>query len=190
MHLISKAHFNFLCASNLRIGFYGGSFNPFHYGHFNIVLSAIKALKLDKLILLVANASKEKFYSKSSLNRAQDIINYYQKNININQNYNIYVSNIEEELNYNCTYLIAKYIAARSQLKRYFILGADSIINFHNWEHCDIISYYMNLVVFDRPNWTYKAINCKSINYIDSFYKIKYNYVSSTNIRNNTTIKL
>ncbi len=41
----------------MRIGIYGGSFNPFHYGHLNVALQALKDLRLDRLIVVPANVS-------------------------------------------------------------------------------------------------------------------------------------
>jgi len=41
----------------MRIGIYGGSFNPVHYGHLNLARTAIAELSLDKLIVIPANVS-------------------------------------------------------------------------------------------------------------------------------------
>jgi len=41
----------------MRIGIYGGSFNPVHYGHLNLARTAIAELALDKLIVVPANVS-------------------------------------------------------------------------------------------------------------------------------------
>ena len=40
-----------------KIGIYGGSFDPVHYGHLNVAKSAIDRLALDKLIVIPANVS-------------------------------------------------------------------------------------------------------------------------------------
>ena len=41
----------------MRIGLYGGSFNPVHYGHVNIARTAIADLALDRLVVLPAHVS-------------------------------------------------------------------------------------------------------------------------------------
>ena len=41
----------------MRIGLYGGSFNPIHYGHVNVARRAIEELALDRLIVLPAAVS-------------------------------------------------------------------------------------------------------------------------------------
>ena len=40
-----------------RIGIYGGSFNPVHFGHVNVARKAIEELGLDRLIVIPANVS-------------------------------------------------------------------------------------------------------------------------------------
>lgn len=41
----------------MKIGIYGGSFNPVHFGHVNIARRAIDDLGLDKLVVVPANVS-------------------------------------------------------------------------------------------------------------------------------------
>ena len=41
----------------MRVGLYGGSFNPVHLGHVGIAKRAIADLALDKLIVIPANVS-------------------------------------------------------------------------------------------------------------------------------------
>lgn len=41
----------------MRVGIYGGSFNPVHYGHVNVALRAVDDLALDRLYVVPANTS-------------------------------------------------------------------------------------------------------------------------------------
>jgi len=41
----------------MRLGIYGGSFNPIHYGHLNVARQALEDLKLDRLLVIPANVS-------------------------------------------------------------------------------------------------------------------------------------
>lgn len=41
----------------MRIGIYGGSFNPVHYGHVNVARTAVADLSLDRLIVVPAHVS-------------------------------------------------------------------------------------------------------------------------------------
>ena len=50
----------------MRIGIYGGSFNPIHFGHFNVARQAIEDLQLDKLIVIPVNVSPFKAETETS----------------------------------------------------------------------------------------------------------------------------
>lgn len=179
--LISKQYFDFLCHSELNLGFFGGSFNPFHAGHANLIQNVIKILNLDCLILLVAHYSHVKTYDTSASYRAEMIAkNFFHPKV--------YISFIEEELGYNYSALIAKYIINKSDKPRYMIFGADSLIYFHQWEYYEYILNNMKVVVVDRPGYTYKALNSKAIKYIHQFIRIKQYNISSTQIRNNLNL--
>jgi nicotinate-nucleotide adenylyltransferase len=54
--------------AGLRIGLFGGSFNPAHGGHRHVALSAMNALKLDAVIWLVA--------PQNPLKSSQDMAEY------------------------------------------------------------------------------------------------------------------
>lgn len=41
----------------MKIGIYGGSFDPIHFGHLTVARNAMKELELDKLIVVPANVS-------------------------------------------------------------------------------------------------------------------------------------
>lgn len=41
----------------MRIGIYGGSFNPVHYGHVNVARTAVADLALDRLVVVPAHVS-------------------------------------------------------------------------------------------------------------------------------------
>ena len=49
-----------------RVGIYGGSFNPVHYGHVNVAKRAIEDLRLDRLVVVPANVSPFKTDSAKS----------------------------------------------------------------------------------------------------------------------------
>ena len=50
----------------MRIGIYGGSFNPVHYGHVNVARRAVDDLALDRLIVVPAHVSPFKVASAAA----------------------------------------------------------------------------------------------------------------------------
>ena len=55
----------------LKIGIYGGSFNPPHLGHLAAARAAVAALELDKLVFIPAGVPPHKTLAPGSPNRAQ-----------------------------------------------------------------------------------------------------------------------
>ena len=53
----------------MKIGIYGGTFNPPHLGHFQAAVTAIKALELDKLLLIPAATPPHKDLPEGSADR-------------------------------------------------------------------------------------------------------------------------
>ena len=53
----------------MRIGIYGGSFNPVHYGHVNVARTALGDLSLDRLIVIPAHVSPFKTDAASEASR-------------------------------------------------------------------------------------------------------------------------
>lgn len=56
----------------MKIGIYGGSFNPVHYGHLQLARRAIEELALDQLIVLPAAVSPFKVESTESVEALPD----------------------------------------------------------------------------------------------------------------------
>ena len=53
----------------MRIGLYGGSFNPVHYGHVRVAQAAVADLALDRLVVLPAHVSPFKADAASAAER-------------------------------------------------------------------------------------------------------------------------
>lgn len=115
-----------------RIAIFGGTFNPIHNGHIHAALSAIKILKLDKLILIPNNIPPHKHISKdvSSKDRFNmcclAAINYDK----------IQVSNFEinkKGISYTIdTILYLKEIYSSDLL--YLLVGSDMLFSFSSWK--------------------------------------------------------
>ena len=69
----------------------------------------------------------------------------------------------------------------------YFIMGADSLINFHKWKNSDLISSICNILVFDRDRYKAKSLSSRSFKKYSkkSLKFIKFNKVniSSSKLR-------
>lgn len=138
-----------------KIGILGGTFDPPHIGHLHISKIALKKLKLDAVVWLITrrNPLKHKPYlsKQTRLKLSEDMLKQ-QKKIFVK-----YLDNITKSNNtYDLLYCLKKN---NKNLKLFFLIGADNLINFHKWSKWKKIPKLAKLAVFARHNYSTKALN-------------------------------
>ena len=166
-----------------KIGILGGTFDPAHRGHLSISKEAKKRFGIDKIIWAITK--KNPFKIKSSLSLDKRI--KYAKKIAQN-NLFIKVKYFENKIKSNRTIDLIKNVKKNNKnTDIYFIMGADSLINFHKWKNSDLILSMCNILVFDRDRYKAKSLssvsfkkdNKKSIKFV-KFNKVN---ISSSKLR-------
>ena len=168
--------------SKIRIGILGGSFDPAHNGHLAISKEAIKRLKLKKIIWAITEKNPLKKKSKTSIS---DRIKECKKIIKSNNL--IKIKFYEKIISSNKTINLINYIKRNNNCEIFFLMGADSLINFHKWHKWKMIAKKCNLIVFDRHGYKKKSLNSisfkrlkgKSLKFIE-FNKVN---ISSSQLR-------
>lgn len=130
----------------MKIGIFGGSFNPPHNMHKNIALNLIKNNYLDKVIY-VPTGDK---YNKGGLANQND--RYNMVKLMIEGYNNLDVSNYEfNKLTY--TYETLDYFKKIYQNDDiYFICGSDNLKEITTWENYDYILNNYKIIVIKRNN--------------------------------------
>ncbi|MBC2856544.1 MAG: nicotinate-nucleotide adenylyltransferase [Cetobacterium sp.] len=159
----------------MRIGIYGGSFNPIHNGHIAVSQFVIEKLKLDKLIIVpVGNPS----HRDNNLLDGQ--LRFEMCKRAFEENDKIEVSDIEilsNQKSYTYDTLI-KLMEKYKDGDFYEIIGEDSAEYFTKWKEYKKILQLSTVVVLKRKG--YKSfLSGKKILNLESPY---FNY-SSTEIR-------
>ena len=133
----------------------GGTFDPPHEGHLNISKIAIKKLRLDKLIWVITkkNPLKEKPYLSISIRKKlSKNLTKKEKKISIK-----YLDDLVKSKN---TFNLLNFLLKKEKkIRLYFLIGADSLINFHKWKNWKKIPELAKIVVFARPTYSIKALN-------------------------------
>jgi len=133
----------------------GGTFDPPHEGHLNISKIAIKKLRLVKLIWVITkkNPLKEKPYLSISIRKKlSKNLTKKEKKISIK-----YLDDLVKSKN---TFNLLNFLLKKEKkIKLYFLIGADSLINFHKWKNWKKIPELAKIVVFARPTYSIKALN-------------------------------
>ncbi|MGL4909710.1 MAG: nicotinate-nucleotide adenylyltransferase [Cetobacterium sp.] len=131
----------------MKIGIYGGSFNPIHNGHISIARLVVEKLKLDKLLIIPVGVPSHRE------NRLIDgKIRLKMCEIAFEKDKKIEVSDLEidsEKLSYTYDTLL-KIIKKYPNSEYYEILGEDSWAYFDKWKNYEKILELSKVVVLAR----------------------------------------
>jgi nicotinate-nucleotide adenylyltransferase len=137
----------FELAPGMRVGLFGGSFNPAHEGHAHVAETARRRLDLDRVIWLVSpqNPLKprhetadlaERVAGAKALANGPDMI----------------VSDVESRLGSQYTIDTIRALKGRFPgVKFVWIMGADSLASFHRWRGWTQIMREVPVAVVSRP---------------------------------------
>lgn len=177
----------------MRIGIFGGSFDPVHKEHVRLAQAAIKGLSLDKLIVVPAGVPPHK--QGKRLAPAEDRLTMCQ--IAFQDVKKAEVSDYEIlQTGASYTYLTCQYFAKLYPGARLFwLVGTDMFWDFFRWKNPDVILSYARLAVCRRnegiENITAQQEAFKKA-FNQTFEIIPYNgeAVSSTEIRARSILEM
>lgn len=138
----------------LRVGLFGGSFNPPHIGHRHASLIALRRLELDAVWWLVTPGNPLKDTRnlaplEQRLKAAVDIENHPR----------IHVTTLESELGTRYTADTLRVLTQRFPAIHFvWIMGADNLATIHKWRDWQGIFRTMPIVVVARSGYAMKAL--------------------------------
>ncbi|RMA78499.1 nicotinate-nucleotide adenylyltransferase [Metamycoplasma subdolum] len=161
----------------MKIGLFGGSFNPIHKGHILLAKEAIEKLNLDKLIFIPANQNpfkKDENYidGKHKLEMIKIVLEDKME-----------VSDFEVKRKH-VSYTIDTVNHFKTKYPHdelFFLVGSDNVNKLNKWKDIQSISEKVQLVILERGN-EYSKVNLKKYGCIKLKNKI-FNF-SSTTYRN------
>ncbi len=133
-------------APGMRIGLFGGTFDPPHMAHLGASLLALKRLKLDRVWWLVTPGNPLK--NTRGLAPLDQRIAAARK---LTSHPRIDVTGLEAVINTRYTYDTILWLLARCPRVRFvWIMGADNLRSFHRWQNWRGIAKLVPIVVIDR----------------------------------------
>ncbi|MDQ0503498.1 nicotinate-nucleotide adenylyltransferase [Xanthobacter agilis] len=135
-----------LATPGLRVGLFGGSFNPAHEAHRAASLLALHRLKLDRVWWLVTPGNPLK--DNRQLPSLEERVAFARRVANHPR---IDVTGCEAALGVRYTYETIDILTRRMpQVRFVWIMGADNLAQFHRWQRWRAIAERLPMVVVDR----------------------------------------
>jgi nicotinate-nucleotide adenylyltransferase len=129
----------------MKIGLFGGSFDPAHAGHAHVAETALKRLDLDRVWWLVSPQNPLKGKSSPFAKRMASAQTQAH-------GARMVVTDLEKRLGCGYTYETLR------ELKRlypgvqfYLIMGADNLANFRKWRNWQEVAAAVPVVIVSRP---------------------------------------
>ncbi len=137
----------------LRIGVFGGTFDPPHIGHFFSAISAGHELKLDRVLLVVANDPWQK--SDRQVTPAEtrlamvdhgiaDIDELESSRIELDRGGATYTADTLEAM-------YEHYQTPQGPPELFLIVGSDAAAGLDTWKYPEVLKRLATIVVLERP---------------------------------------
>lgn len=134
----------------MRIGLFGGTFNPIHRGHLHIAHEVCAAFSLDRIYLIPCATPPHK--EVVDLAPAQDRLKMIQ--LALSDSKRLWVSDVElQRKGPSYTVDTVKYFLShsRDQEERFLLVGLDAFLELDTWKNYLQILDLIALIVMPRP---------------------------------------
>lgn len=136
----------------MRVGLFGGSFNPPHEGHAQVAETALRELGLDRIIWLVSPQNPLKGERPAPLAERLAAVRRFARGPKM------IVSDAEARLGARYTFETLQKLKRRfPKVQFVWIMGSDNLTGFHRWKNWRGIARSAPIVVAPRPGSTVRS---------------------------------
>lgn len=131
----------------MRIGLFGGSFNPIHEGHQLVIEETLRRLQLDAVWVMVTPGNPLKNHAE--LAPLADRVTAARALLTDPR---VRVTGFEAAYGFTYSWQTIRFLTKAMPDRRFvWIMGADNLVDFHRWERWRDIAAMVPLAVYVRP---------------------------------------
>ncbi len=136
----------------MKIGIFGGTFNPIHYGHLRAAEEVRDKVNLDKILFVPAGSPPLK-----TEDIADTEYRYEMAKLAVADNRSFELSDIECRLTGKSYTLntIEELRRAHPESEFFLILGIDAFLDMPNWWQPEVLITLTNFIVISRPDFRF-----------------------------------
>ncbi|MDN3652566.1 nicotinate-nucleotide adenylyltransferase [Thalassotalea ponticola] len=139
-----------------RIGIFGGTFDPIHFGHITPCKDLAQALELEQIRLMPANIPPHKANAHATSGHRLAMVKL------VCQNEPLFVCDSRELNRQQASYTINSIVELATEYDNaqlFFFIGTDSLLNLHTWYQIDRLLQHCHFVVSTRPGYALTAMS-------------------------------
>ena len=130
----------------MRLGVFGGTFDPVHVGHLAIARAALEAVPLDRVLFVPARRSPLK--ERGPFASEADRLAMLETAIADEPRFSLSHAELERE---GPSYTVETLERLGGEDELFLILGSDALADFPRWKDPERIARLVTLLVADRP---------------------------------------
>jgi len=134
----------------MRIGLFGGTFNPVHVGHLRAALEVKEGFKLDEVILIPASMPPHK--TPAEVADAADRL--HMLDLALEETSDLKISDVELKRSgpsYTIDTVEHFRLTLPDQTRIYLIMGMDAFLEIDTWKSYDELLLQIPLIIINRP---------------------------------------
>ena len=140
----------------MKIAIFGGTFDPPHLGHINIVEEVLKSEVVDKILIVVSYKPPHKTGQKvSNFDQRCEMLELAFKDL-IENNNKVCISRIEEERADKLSYTFDTLDELQKRFPKdefYLLIGSDSLMQLHSWYKAQELAENYKIITYPRPDY-------------------------------------
>ena len=163
-----------------RVGIMGGTFDPIHIGHLILGESAYHQFALDRILFMPSGNPPHKKHRDGGASN-EERVEMVRRAIASNDHFELSLEEMHEQGYIYTKETLRRLTETHPDTDYYFILGADSLVNFETWNGPQEICRLCTIVVAVRDHMPVLELD-KKIAYLKEKYQADIRKLESLNI--------